>query len=388
MDSESMVDIWNKMPERIIKAYYDLADKFVDKYKQKIASEFEWELEAIASTNNPRDLERLQERHAGTVEYLASVHFENDAFDYANQKVYFSDSELHDAWVAVPTEDVYEFLVGRGYDQKLQEAIDLLDRNQADLGEAKQMLDEHQGKRPSMLENVATLGRANRNWTSGQKSLAASVEAAEEKYWRQNDYVISRLSLADARDYGIAQVEMFHPRIAKIHHSNECWRIEQGTKNDPLRTYESEVKMYARECSRFLKHEISALEDALAKHETALEEHDKNKPGFIRNALSGGKLHSEWVDKLQTILVDITFTQYDLHTLEKRRVVNQRGDTPDAMAWARDKVGELYPDLAVAYESAIKQEWQANNQNRLERASLDAEVQIVDERSEEKGVTR
>ncbi len=368
MENSESVEYWNFAPERRLEVYYDLQEKLAGEYKNSIKAKFEWEINALANVSEPAERERLQAMHDATTEYIKSDKYELDALDHGARRIFTTERELHEAVQGVMCKTEYEFLLRKPFDEKLREASDLTDALKAGLESAKQEHADYQNRKPSVLKNIITLGRAGAVWESGNETLQAAARDAESRYWGQMEYVTSSLSVADAREHAISQVEKYYPNTTTELKRLEQQQIEHGIKNDPIRTYENEVQKYASDCSRLLKHEISAVEETLAARKASLEEHDKAKPGFVQNVLSLGRLSGEWNTVRASLVDGVSSAETSIAHLETRRRQNQGGDTPDALAWAKNKVMEVYPALAEAYDAAVSREWQAKNRERIEKA--------------------
>jgi hypothetical protein len=123
--------------------------------------------------------------------------------------------------------------------------------------------------------------------------------------------------------------------------------------NAPVRTYEIVVRIFASHYPCLLTREIEVVGDGLTACKALLKKHEKIKPGLLLNVFSLGKLFREW-NAIRTSIVDYVSAAEDrLGELNARRWDNRHGDSPDALAWARNKVEEIYPTLAEAYRAGI-----------------------------------
>jgi hypothetical protein len=146
------------------------------------------------------------------------------------------------------------------------------------------------------------------------------------------------------------------PGIAGEDEPFERQRIEDRIKNDLVLTYENVVRIFASRYPCLLTREIAVFEESLAAHRALLERHEKIKPGLALNIFSLGKFSREW-NVIRTSIADsMSAAETRIGELNARRWDNRHGDSPDALAWARNKVEEVYPALAEAYRTGISGE--------------------------------
>jgi hypothetical protein len=322
--------------------------------------------------------------HDVTAKYIRDGRLDDDANDYGFNMVLEKNPELHAIAGAMMSRAEYEFQSGKLFEEKMRETHALTDSLRTESDGAGRKLADHQSKKPSLRENIVTLGRADRAWRSEEKALRLSAVDAERRHREQAAYAASPCAAADARGDAAERMEKDFPGMTEDYRQAEQLRIEHGIRYAPVQTHESEVRKYAADYPRLLGREAAAAGDVLATHKASLEEHGKNKPGVIRNVLSLGKLSREWNAARDSIADAVAAAETEVRELGARRWDNRSGDTPEALAWAESKVREVHPDLAEAYQAGIANQWQKKNRERLEKAAPEQSV----ENSREKGVER
>jgi hypothetical protein len=367
MENDGPMKYWNSTPRQVEDIYCDLQEKYADEYRNRITAAFEREAKVLAETTNPYERERLQAMHDVTAEYIRNGRLDDDANDHGFNMVVEKNPELHAVAWAMMCKAEYEFQSGKLFEEKMQETRALTKSFEAECDRAGRELADHQSKKPSMLENVATFGRTGKAWRSGEKTLRLSAGHAENRRQEQVAYAASPLAAADARAYAAERMEKDYSGMAEDYRQVEQLRIEHGIRYAPVQTYEGEVRKYAVDYPLRLGREIAAAGEVLAARKACLEEHEKAKPGLVRNVLSLGRLSGEWSAARDSLAGGVAAAETEMGELKDSRWNNRNGDTPDALAWAENTVKETYPDLAEAYQAGIAAEWQAKNRERLEK---------------------
>lgn len=366
-----------------VRDYYDLLFDYVSSYKEMNENIIDDLLQEKAELHDQlinggpnidrddlsRQIMGKSEEISKNREYLQSDALIKDGFKMAAEMIYDNEPELSDPFLEAPISEKYNYLMDRFAQEYVSDQAKQLADAERKSVEACACLESHCGNKPTVWENIRSLGAAEREWGARLKELRTDVVDGLKKRQRMT---ISSDSTAlvypDAEHAALKKMTEYFPEIVAEHKKQQEQEYAELLRDDPVKLYADLVARYSNAYSGEVGSDLATTRNALESKERKMSEHENAKPGTLENLVSFGRAQESWnreqamMQKEQGHLKNEVARLADLKEDVKGGWISETARTH-----AKQFIKDEHPEVVNACDSHMMRHWKDSNNARLER---------------------
>lgn len=233
-----------------VRDYYDLLFDYVSSYREMNENIIDDLLQEKAELhdqliNGGPDIDRddlsrqimgKSEEISKNKEYLQSDALIKDGFKMAAEMIYDNEPELSDPFWEAPISEKYSYLMDRFAQEYVSDQAKQLADAERKSVEACACLESHCGNKPTVWENIRSLGAAEREWGERLKELRTDVvDGLKERQRMADSSGSTALVGPDAEHAARKKMTEFFPEIVAEHKKQQEQEYAELLRDDPVK---------------------------------------------------------------------------------------------------------------------------------------------------------